>query len=113
MAKGVFKGNNKLVLALAIAFVAVVLFYTVKRMEGFQNNPTVPVGPPTKVPAKATMPNMNNADSKNILDNLMPNTNTENAPISETQPSTTAQSATTVAVVKAKLDELKTLVDSM
>ena len=115
MAKGLFKGNNNLLLGGVVRLV-LFAFYVFKRKEGFQGNPTVPVGPPTTFPATNTM------SETNALSPPMPSMNTENVPMPSmpSMPSTssmpsaqTSQSATTVAVVRAKLDELKTLVDSM
>ena len=115
MAKGLFKGNNNLLLG-GVVLLVLFAFYVFKRKEGFQGNPTVPVGPPTTFPATNTM------TETNALTPPMPSMNTENVPMPSmpSMPSTssmpsaqTSQSATTVAVVRAKLDELKTLVDSM
>jgi hypothetical protein len=111
MANKLFKGSNKLIWGVVILAIAVFLYFSFKRREGFQANQTVPVGPPTTVPAKAIMPpNVEMSDTSIDDSTSMPDIIPPAKPMLK-QP--TVKPKTSVSVVRAKLDELKTLVDSM
>lgn len=115
MAKKLFKGPNKLIWGVLLLAIALFLFYMFKKIEGFQNNQTVSVGPPTTIPAKQPPPTQNTVVPDNNVDNTM---NTTTMPdltpsIKSTPKQSTPNPSTSIALVRAKLDELKSLIDTM
>jgi hypothetical protein len=109
MAKKPFKGPNKLIWGILFLAIALFLFYIFKHREGFQNNQTVPIGPPTTIPAKLPLPD-SSIDETNMDNTTIPDLSPPSKPIKK---ESVLKSKTNVAVLRAKLDELRTLIDTM
>ena len=108
MAKGLFKENNKLVWGGAILVAAIFLFYIFKRREGFQNTPGVQTGMPTVIPAVQN--EMSTPPSNPVEADISELRNTAKL----TPPVAAPMGAKpSIALVRSKLNELKTMVDNM
>jgi len=129
MAKSFFKTDNKFLWGGIIAAIGFLLFFVFKRREGFQGTQTVAVGPAVVVPpidsntgsSSSDIPNMDSISMDILksgstsdlptLPNPSGNTTKLTLPMITTKPSPPTKP--TVVAVRAKLNELKSLVDSM
>ena len=120
MAKSYFKDDSKILLAAGLALLAIALFFVYKRREGFQNAPSMPATP--AAPAAPAAPSATNIDLSKLTsgssspDADTPRNTAKNTP-SPKMPlnmmSSPEMPNPKIATVKAKVAELKGLIDGM
>ena len=105
MVKKFIKGDNNFLWTGAVIGVVLIFFYVGGVREGFQTMPSVPPILPTPVPPVG----VNNAQSMQPTPPIPPMNTTNFTP----PPSVMQNAKPSIATVRSKLNELKTMVDNM
>jgi hypothetical protein len=102
MVKKFIKGGNNFLWTGAVIGVVLIFLYVGGIREGFQNAPSVQTGLPTVIPSgEPDMPSMKPPTPPMNTTNFTP------------PPSVMQNAKPSIAVVRTKLNELKTMVDNM
>ena len=130
MVKKFIKTNDNFVWSLAVIAVVLLFLYLGANREGFQNMPTPPISsgstimPSARVmpsiPAMPPMPSMSSISTmppmpsgSTIMPSTRPMTSSQAITPSGTMPIAASSPRPSIATVRAKVNELKTMVDNM